>query len=391
MNQKWIAVLIFFFLSIKLYAQSDFSFSGYVVDLPIYQFPKESTFDSLNKIEEQFLNLTRARFRSEYKLWSDARFNLEYEIDALYYSSSDDFEFSMSGKSNRQLFNLTWIPVKEKHINITHFIDRLYFRQGFDFGNVIIGRQRISWGTGRIWNPTDLFNPINPAVFYKIEKDGADAVSFKYTFGNFTDINLVFNPQEKIKNSNYGFRFRTNIKEYDMSIMGGSFSEEVDSHDRRFVTGLDFAGNLFNAGLRGEGIISINEDDSEDKFITFILGVDNQFTSRIYALLEYHYNGEGKTDKSEYDFTRLVKGEIQNLSKNYIYAGGMYQVYPLLNLSIGNITNLNDGSGFMNFLGTYSVTEDFYVDLGAQITYGVELSEYWYYPISLYLEMEYYF
>ncbi|MBC8485129.1 MAG: hypothetical protein H8D45_03705, partial [Bacteroidetes bacterium] len=145
MNQKWIAVLIFFFLSIKLYAQSDFSFSGYVVDLPIYQFPKESTFDSLNKIEEQFLNLTRARFRSEYKLWSDARFNLEYEIDALYYSSSDDFEFSMSGKSDRQLFDLTWTPVKEKHLNITHFIDRLYFRQGFDFGNVIVGRQRISW------------------------------------------------------------------------------------------------------------------------------------------------------------------------------------------------------------------------------------------------------
>jgi len=391
MSLKWIAVIVFFFLSMEVYAQSDFSFSGYVVDLPIYQFSKESTFDSLNKIEEQFLNLTRARFRSEYKLWSDARLNLEYELDALYYSSSDDFEFSTSGKSNRQLFDLTWTPVKEKHLNITHFIDRLYFRQGFDFGNVVIGRQRISWGTGRIWNPTDLFNPINPAVFYKIEKDGADAVSFKYAFGNFTDINLVFNPQEKIKNSNYGFRFRTNFKEYDMSIMGGSFSEGVDSHDRRFVAGLDFAGNLFNAGLRGEGIISINEDDSEDKFIKFILGVDNQFTSRIYALLEYHYNGEGKTDKSEYDITSFVKGEIQNLSKNYIYAGGMYQVYPLLNLSIGNITNINDGSGFINFIGSYSITEDFYIDLGTQITYGGELSEYWYYPISLYIEMEYYF
>ena len=77
--------------------------------------------------------------------------------------------------------------------------------------------------------------------------------------------------------------------------------------------------------------------------------------------------------------------------KKYIYVGGMYQVYPLLNLNIGNITNLNDGSGFINFLCTYSLTEDLYVDLGVQIVYGRELSEYWYYPVSLYLEMEYYF
>jgi hypothetical protein len=45
-------------------------------------------------------------------------------------------------------------------------------------------------------------------------------------------------------------------------------------------------------------------------------------------------------------------------------------------LDIGNITNLNDGSGFINFLGTYSVIEDLYADMGAQIAYGGELSEY---------------
>ena len=379
-----LTILIFFLSSTNIFAQPDFSFTGYVVDLPIYLIPGESQKDSLGNTKNQFLNLTRARLHPKLNLWTNARLDVEYEINALYFSSSNDLDLNTSEKSNRQLIDLTWNPVNEEHFNVTHYIDRLYFRQGFDFGNVVIGRQRISWGTGRIWNPTDLFNPINPAVFYKVEKDGADAMSMKYIFGNFTDLNLVFNPQKKIKNSNYGFRFRTNYEEYDMSVMGGSF-------DNRVVSGLDFAGNLLYAVVRGEGIISLDKDDFDDKFVKFILGIDNQFTPELYALLEYHYNGEGKTDKTQYEFDKLMRGEIQNLNKNYLYIGGFYQYNPLLYFSLDNISNINDGSGFINVSCIYSIEENLSLYAGTQITYGSELSEYWYYPSSLYLELEFYF
>ena len=53
---------------------------------------------------------------------------------------------------------------------------------------------------------------------------------------------------EKLNNSNGGFRFRTNYSEYDLSLIGGYF-------DKRIVIGGDFAGNLFEAGVRGEGKI----------------------------------------------------------------------------------------------------------------------------------------
>jgi hypothetical protein len=230
----------------------------------------------------------------------------------------------------------------------------------------------------------DLFNPINPASYYKIEKDGADAVSAKYAFGNFTDLNVVFNPQEKIKNSNYAFRFRTNFAEYDMSVIGGYF-------DRRIVGGLDFAGNLFDAGVRGEGIISVNKDSTEDNFVKFILGIDNQFTPKLYALAEYHYNGEGKTDRNSYDFERLAKGEIQNLSRNYICLSAMYQLNALTNITLTDISNLNDGSGFVNAVLSFAAKEFLTLNLGSQITYGSMESEYWYYPFSLYFQADYYF
>jgi hypothetical protein len=369
---------------IDLSAQLKFSFSGYAVELPVFQSYDSRIAEDFGTQRNQFLNLTRVRIRTSADLWENSRLEAEYEIDALYFGSSGNLELNTAEKTNRQLFDLRWNPVNKKHFSLVHFIDRLYFRQEFKSLSVVLGRQRISWGTGRIWNPTDLFNPINPASYYKIEKDGADAVSAKYSFGSFTDLNVVFNPQEKIKNSNYGFRFRTNYAEYDMSVMGGYF-------DNRIVGGLDFAGNLFTAGVRGEGIISVKKDSTKDRFVKFILGIDNQFTPELYALAEYHFNGEGKSDRSEYNLQRLFRGEIQNLSKNYFCISVFYLFNPLLNLTLTGITNLNDGSGFVNAVGSFSVTENIYINLGAQAAYGSYKSEYKYYPFSLYLQGEYYF
>jgi hypothetical protein len=370
-------------ITLSIFSQHKFNFSGYAEDLPVFEHSRQQLADLYGSNKNQFLNLIRLRLRASADLWKSSRVEAEYEIDGLYFNSSNNLELNTSGKTNRQIVKLRWTPVND-HFQLAHFVDRLYLWQGFKSGSIVLGRQRISWGTGRVWNPTDLFNPINPASYYKIEKDGADAISAKYAFGNFTDLNVVYNPQEKIKNSNFGFRFRTNYHEYDMSVMGGYF-------DSRIVGGLDFAGNLFNAGVRGEGIISVNKDSTKDKFVKFILGIDNQFTPELYALVEYHYNGEGKTDKSGYDFSRLAAGEIQNLSRNYICLSAAYQLNALTNLSVTGISNLNDGSGFVNALVSFAAKEFLTLNLGSQVTYGNEKSEYWYYPFSLYFQADYYF
>lgn len=368
-----------------LSAQPELSFSGYAEDLPIYQYYKSNPADLYISDKNIFLNLTKTRLRASADLWKNSRINTEYEIDVLYRSSGSGITGDIATtNSNRQLIKLNWNPVNKEHLSVVHNIDRLYFKQDFEKFSFVIGRQRISWGTGRIWNPTDLFNPINPASYYQTEKIGADAISFKYAFGNFTDLNVVFNPQEKIGNSNYGFRFRTNYHFYDLSLMGGYF-------DKRVIAGLDFAGNLFDAGIRGEGIISARNDNLSDNFVKFIVGIDNQFTPKLYTLIEYHYNGEGKNEKNLYDFTRLYRGEIQNLSKNYICLSANYLIFPLLNITLTTISNLNDGSGFLNLFASLSATENLTAGLGCQITYGKEKSEYRYYPHSLYLQCKYNF
>ena len=376
--------IVLIFVSSNSQAQVDYDFSGYLVDFPIYQHSNKRISDLLGLKNDQFLNLTRIRLKPTIYFWSGSRLNIEYEISSFYLNSKGNLFVMQPGKTKTQIVDLTWTPVLEDNIIVSHFIDRLYFRQGFEWGNIELGRQRISWGTGRIWNPTDLFNPINPASFYKIEKDGADVISGEVFLGNFTDINIVFNPQDKISASNYGFRFRTNMGEFDLSVIGGYF-------DDRIVAGGDFAGNLFDAGIRGEGIISAKNGNLNENFFRYILGLDYQFTPELYSLVEYQFNGEGRSNKSEYELLRLVKGDILNLSRNYVNITVIYQIHPLLNLSFSNNSNLNDGSGFITFQCNYSMYENFYLNLGLQSTYGSEFTEYWYYPFSIYLQSEFYF
>ena len=367
----------------RFFAQVHYSFTGYVVELPVYSVTNKDLANLFSISPDQFMNLTRLRLRPEIHLWSGARMNIEYEADVLY-SKQNSLLLLDQTSANRQIINMKWDIFNRNNIDVSHYIDRLYLRQGFEWGNIIIGRQRIAWGVGRVWSPTDLFNPINPANFGKIEKDGVDAASITYSFGNFTDLNVVYNPQEKIAASNAGFRFRTNFSGYDFALVGGYF-------DKRIIAGGDFAGSIFDAGLRGEGIISMDKNNLNNNFARLVFGMDNQFSPKIYGLIEYQFNGEGSLDKYNYNLLGLYNGSIINLSQNYVVVSGSYQLNSLLTLAFAENANLNDGSGYLLLSGNYSFSDNGTLTLGIFQSYGSFLSEYWYYPKAYYLQGQFFF
>ncbi|MBN1301474.1 MAG: hypothetical protein JW995_09700 [Melioribacteraceae bacterium] len=380
---KKIISLIVLFASTFSYSQIDYDLSGYVVNLPVLQKANDKLHSLFGFDKNIILDISRLRLRSEIYFSDRFWLNLEYEANALYYDAPLQFDLLQQTQTNRQLLDLSWKIADGKNFTSNQYIDRAFIRYSMDIGNITIGRQRISWGSGRIWNPTDLFNPINPVNFAKTEKDGADAVSFNYFIANFTDIELVLNPTEKMRNNNFGFRFRTNYNEFDLSFIGGRFDNTVK-------IGLDLAGNLFDSGIRWEGIYSLKSDHAEE-YLKYIIGIDYQFTPELYALMEFHHNGEGKSQKLYYQIQRLIRGEIINLSRNYLYAGLSYLISPLLTAMISNISNLNDKSGLFAFTADYSISEDFYANFGFQLPYGSIFTEFWYYPQSYYLQLNCYF
>jgi hypothetical protein len=356
--------------------QVTFQFSGYVAHLPSYQHINDRFARLLGLDADQFLDLTRVRLRPTLELWEGGKLALEHEVNLLYQSASQP-TLQSTLAAMRQLSDLRWVLVSGEHGYVSHFVDRLYFRQNFLTSSLIIGRQRIQWGTGRIWNPTDVFNPINPANFDKIEKDGADAVSFTSYLGNFTDLEIVWNPEDNFRQSNAGARFRTNYDEFDLSLLTAYF-------DRRVMIGGDFAGNLATAGVRGEGVYWFDRGNGGNAYMRAILGMDYQFTSTLYGLVEYQYNGQGSTDRNEYDLLGLLRGEILNVARNYLAASASYQIHPLVMAGLTLTMNLDDGSGYFLPSVEYSLSDAVTLSAGALIASGKEGSEYWYYPSSVY-------
>lgn len=353
------------------------------MDLPVYEQFQPSLAQQLDYSNSEFADLARLRLRPTLHLGDNTKIGLEYEIDGLYYSQNTTFGLS-STTPMRQAISLHWEPVSENHLTLSHYIDRLYLDQDFSFGTFVIGRQRISWGTGRVWNPTDIFNPINPANFGKIEKDGADAASMKFYLGQLTDLQLVYNAEYHFKYSDYAARFHTNILNYDFSLMSG-FA------DKRLVNGGDFAGDIGGAGIRGEALVSTDVINHTGYYIKWILGADMQFTEKLYGLLEYYHNGQGTLDKLNYDFTGLYEGTILNLAKDYLAVSGTYQLTPLVTVMLTSNSNFNDGSGFVSGTITYSASDNTSIALGTLFTYGGTLTEYWYYPRAYYLKVDTYF
>ncbi len=380
--------LCLIFFAPKGNAQTSLDFSGYVMEMPVYESIQPSFARLADMSNSEFASLTRLRLRPTLHLGDNTKIGLEYEIDGLYYSGSATIGLA-STTPLRQVVSLHWHPLSGDHGSISDYIDRLYLDQEFSFpngasGKLVLGRQRISWGTGRVWNPTDIFNPINPADFGKIEKDGADAASMTFYLGQLTDLQLVYNAEYHFFTSNYAARFRTNIIGYDLAVLAGLL-------DRRVITGGDFAGNVWTAGIRGEGLVSQDPSKSGGYYVNWILGMDYQFTSRLYGLFEYYHNGEGTLNRFDYNLTGLYEGRILNLAEDYLALSATYQLTALTTVMASSISNFNDGSGYLAGTISYSASDNTSFSVGTLYTYGKTFTEYWYYPQAYYLKLETYF
>ena len=166
-----------------------------------------------------------------------------------------------------------------------------------------IGRQRIAWGTAWVWNPTDLFNPLNVLNFDYEELPAVDAVRAQY--------------------------YRRN-----------------ERHER-WVFGGSWVGDIYSAGFRGEIIVSeepnsmitthLFEDFDEESLSSFdkplvaiTLSADYTFPNTFYIHTEMLYNNNGKTENTFLFFEEALSLGMLSPARWAIYQDFSYDITPLL-------------------------------------------------------------
>lgn len=333
--------------------------------------------------ENYWSDLNRLRLEFELKPTDSVLFKTIYYHEAFTGTILETPESAAIKKGvEDNLFDLTGNILDNPDLFWRHSLYRIYLTYSREDIALTVGRQRIAWGQARIWNPTDLFNPLSPLRIESDQRPGVDALSLEYSSAPLSGLNMVYAPGDEKSKGSAGARIRTHVKGYDLSMIFGKFRENK-------VIGFDFAGNIGDSGLRGEGAFT---DQKEGKdFTRSVISWDYSFPNSLYLLLEYLYNGGNLGKGAGLATLAEFSGEIVTRNRNFLTAEIGYDLTPLLRFDLYAIYDMGGGSIFLNPDIKYNLFINLDWIAGVQSFSGDEDSEYGSLPDTYYTSIEWYF
>ena len=268
---------------------------------------------------------------------------------------------------HRRALNLTWeIDEGGRHRSWGRF-DRLAAQYRRGSWAVTLGRQAVSWGSGLVFQPMDLFNPFAPTTVDRDYKAGDDLLLVERLLADGGDLQLLVvgrgdgggrrnggaasEDRPQLGDRRRG-RERASVAlkwhgfagpvEFDL-LAARHYADRMLGFSLRLPVGAAMlrsdlvATKLESGGWRASGLANLDA--------SFIVGRRNA-----YVFAEYFHNGFGlkrlPSDGAPLPpalAERLGRGEVFNRMRDYLALGGNLEWHPLLNQSLTLIGNLQDG------------------------------------------------
>jgi hypothetical protein len=277
-----------------------------------------------------------------------------------------------SALANGELLELDWTLNEKENLLWRHSFYRAYGRAKAGAFDAVAGRQRVAWGQGRLWNPTDVVNPYNPLSVERQERPGSDALDLKWSPTGLSFLEGVYVPRRKAEweESLVLGRARANWREMDWTVLGGK-------RGRERIVGMDQASQILEGSLRGEFAYFFGSDRRKD-FARGVVSYDYSFSfSRpLYALVEYFYNGIGEKNAADQLRVPLLRGDQPFVGRDYLGLGSTWEVTPLWKAEVYSIVNLDDGSAFAGPQLHWQPVADLEFTAGYQLFAGAAVSEF---------------
>ena len=272
---------------------------------------------------------------------------------------------------NNDYFDLSIILLDKNAFVIHSMLDRLYIEYYDDQWEIRAGRQRINWGIGTVWNPNDIFNAFAFTDFDYEERPGSDAIRVKRYLGFASSIEIAAKAFDHWNEATMAAMYKFNTSGYDFQILAGVAENDL-------VIGGGWAGNLKNAGFKGEATyFHPLESDGKSSFATS-LGFDYAFSNSLYLNSGYLYNSNGATRG---DVTGLFNFNLsaKNLYpyRHAIFTQVSYPFTPLLNGGIALIYSpVSSHALFANPTLTVSLAQNWDMDFVGQLVFNKNTEHY---------------
>ncbi len=335
------------------------SLSGYVKYLPSASFVRPDTIYTHNYLHNR-IN-TALELSGAWMLKADLRNQIFFGETV-----SNTPGFAQLIKPAEATLKLSRTILDKHSIVFQSTIDRLYLDFQGEKWELQIGRQRINWGINLAWNANDLFNAYNLVDFDYQERPGTDAIRVQYYTGDFSHIELAVQPAGEWNASILAGRYKFHYKSYDLQIIAGQYR-------RDFVLGTGWAGNIKNAGFKGECSYFRDRAKWRDHSgsLSASLSVDYTFKKGLYANASFLYNGLGSPSGKPFDVASWLNGRLsaKNLMPSkYSYLIQLsHTVNPALRASLTGIYGQGPGFLFLMPMIEYEIKSDWSLNFIGQV------------------------
>lgn len=358
-------------------AAQGIQFSGYYKNLLVRS---ETVFPST---QPYLADLNRLRIEVKGQMLENIAFEVQYDNEAYLgnYLQTAQFRMQRDLRPN-QYWRLDKNYLDTPDIFARHNLYRAFATWSKGETDVLVGRQRIAWGTGRFFSPLDRLNPITPTALERDERAGVDAILIERKLGPVSRFSAVYAPQHNHADDTLAMQWHGNTRGIDWSLVGGRFLG-----DR--MIGMDIATQLGDAGLRGELTRTLPKAGSG--YTRAVLGFDYAFPNTATITAELYYNGGGATNAADYDSAALLAGRIQSPARRYVGLYASYEITPLLKSVNYFVANLDDRSRFFSPTLIRSVKPNLDWTLGVQWYGGAAGSEFGRFRPLFFTQVQYFF
>lgn len=279
----------------------------------------------------------------------------------------------------RRLLDLTWEVGRGSRHRLLHRLDRLALKHRTPRWAVTVGRDAVSWGSGLVFHPMDLFNPFAPTTVDQDYKAGDDLVRIERLFDDGSDIEML----AVARHGEIAGDTASAAIKYRALVGGSELDILAARHRGGGVVGLGLRTPIGGALVRSD-LVAV--DDGDGWTLSGVANIDYSFPvaeSSVYVFAEVHRNGVGvrrlpnNPDVLPQPLAeRLARGETFTLMRDYLALGVQFRWHPLVGQSTSLIVNLQDTSKVLQTSIGYEASNAARIQVGLIKTLGGQGDEF---------------
>jgi hypothetical protein len=275
------------------------------------------------------------------------------------------------------MFDLTSVIADRGRADATGTIDRLAIAYATADTVVRVGRQALTWGSGLVFRPMDLFDPFSPSAVDTEYKPGVDMIYAEHLFADGSDVEVAIAPRPArwggppvADDSSFALQSRTSLWGHRVTWLLAR-----DHGDWTGGAGLNGAlgGATWNIELVPTGLA---QGGTRLSAIANISDAVSLLGRNATLFAEYFRNGFGVgagASLSTLPFAlsdRLARGQVFENRRDFLAGGASVEISPLLTLAPTLIVTLDDGSVLALVSATWSLGDNLTLIAGAQAPIG---------------------